>query len=561
VARAQDELTELRADLKKTADRFDLESRGLDSVGQRIVDLRGSLVDVEERFRVLEQSRKAIATVEADAGTAVSRLEAIAGDVQAVEDDVRKLRALHNDVERMDSSLEAVGQRVGRLEQAKPGIDAALTDLGELKKSQEAVRDALEQVRHSHGELTRFREVQRDAESWLARVAQSLETVESKVEAVEAARPQVELVGKEVDRVLASVEAVESRREFLEGVHARLADLASRGTQLEDREQQLESRMDAAEKRFVSLSLQADDADRIARVIFSVTRQVEDAERRMVEIVGSVGSTETRFREVEALAERTRQLGADLEQRESAVQRASEHLERASSLRAEAAAMVQDLEGQTRKLVESLAMTEARTHRLDVLSGELDGRVSNLRFVEKRIAQFEEQLAKWELAEQEVQRGLEEIGQRQRAIDALRADVKRLTALAERAMEDVRAIAAARDDVRSTRELLDGALGRLGDGERVVEQLERRKTQLDQAETRLARADALVLDLQSGIETLESQRAIVEQVVEQAGVLEFQSKQAEALIETLRQERELASRMHAAVVEARKERDLAKRAS
>ena len=187
--------------------------------------------------------------------------------------------------------------------------------------------------------------------------------------------------------------------------------------------------------------------------------------------------------------------------------------------------------------------------------------MSNLRFVEKRIAQFEEQLAKWELAEQEVQRGLDEIGQRQRAIDSLRADVKRLTSLAERAMEDVRAIAAARDDVRSTRELLDGALGRLTEGERVVEQLERRKAQLDQAETRLARADALVLDLQSGIETLESQRAIVQQVVEQAGVLEFQSKQAEALIETLRQERDLASRMSTAFAEARKERDLAKRAS
>jgi DNA repair ATPase RecN len=128
-------------------------------------------------------------------------------------------------------------------------------------------------------------------------------------------------------------------------------------------------------------------------------------------------------------------------------------------------------------------------------------------------------------------------------------------------MEDVRSIAAARDDVQSTRELLEGALGRLGEAQDIVEQLERRKGQLDHAESRLARAGALVRNLGTSIETLESQRAIVEQVVEQAGVLEFQSKQAEALIGTLRHERELASRMQAAVAETRKQREHAKKAS
>lgn len=561
VADAHRELADLRGELKKTTDRFDLETRGLDSVGQRIVDLRGSLVETEERFRALEDSRKTIAEVQADADAANSRLQAMAADLRAVEDGLSQARTLNTDVERLSASLETIGQRVGRVEQARPAIDAALHDLGALKQSQEAVRDALEQVRRSHAELTQFREAQRDAETWLAGIAGSLDDLEGKIKGLQASRPEVEHLGKEVDRVLASADAVESRGEFLEGIHARLAELASSGSQLEEREQQLESRMEAAEKRFLSLALQADDAERVERTIFGVTRQVEDAERRMVDIVGSVGSTETRFHEVEALADRVRQLGAELEQRETAVQRASEHLERATALRTEAASMVQDLEGHSKKLVESLAMTEARSRRLEILNGQLEERGSNLRQVEKRIAQFEEQLADWQLAEQEVRRSLDDITQRQRATDALRADVKRLFTLAERAMEDVRAIGAARDEVQSTRDLLEDALARLGEAHQAVEQLDHRKGQLDQAENRLARASALVLDLEASIETLESQRAVVEQVVEQAGVLEFQSKQAEALIETLRHERDLASRIQAAVAETRRQREVTKRVS
>jgi len=172
------------------------------------------------------------------------------------------------------------------------------------------------------------------------------------------------------------------------------------------------------------------------------------------------------------------------------------------------------------------------------------------------MAQFEEQLGKWELADQEVRRALDDIAQRQAAIDGLRADIQHMFTLAERTMEQVRAVGEAREEVRSTHELVEAALLGVADGKRVVEHLEWRKGQLDQLESRLARADALVMDLNASLVTLETQRAVVEQVVSQAGALEFQSKQAEALLETLRNERDLATRIHSAIGEARKQREV-----
>jgi hypothetical protein len=74
-----------------------------------------------------------------------------------------------------------------------------------------------------------------------------------------------------------------------------------------------------------------------------------------------------------------------------------------------------------------------------------------------------------------------------------------------------------------------------------------------QAEQRLARAEALVIDIRSTLEALQGQKVIVDQAVEKAGSLKFLLKQAEALIETLREEREVTARLRAAVAELREE--------
>ena len=60
---------------------------------------------------------------------------------------------------------------------------------------------------------------------------------------------------------------------------------------------------------------------------------------------------------------------------------------------------------------------------------------------------------------------------------------------------------------------------------------------------RALRSDGLAasdLDMQSSMRTLQGQQAFLEQVVSVAGSLTFQAKQAEALIATLRDERQMA---------------------
>ena len=77
---------------------------------------------------------------------------------------------------------------------------------------------------------------------------------------------------------------------------------------------------------------------------------------------------------------------------------------------------------------------------------------------------------------------------------------------------------------------------------------------------RLARVEGLLADIQTSLEALHAQKALMDQAVEQAGSLEFHTKQAEALIAALRQERDVTDKVRAAVAQLRQEGPKAKSA-
>ncbi len=84
--------------------------------------------------------------------------------------------------------------------------------------------------------------------------------------------------------------------------------------------------------------------------------------------------------------------------------------------------------------------------------------------------------------------------------------------------------------------------------------LDHRKRQVEQAEERLARAEAMLAEVQAGMERLSGQKALLDQAVTQASALEFHTKQAETVIAALRQEREITDTVRSAVTQLREER-------
>src|SRR5207249_1654132 len=111
-------------------------------------------------------------------------------------------------------------------------------------------------------------------------------------------------------------------------------------------------------------------------------------------------------------------------------------------------------------------------------------------------------------------------------------------------MEDVRAISAARQEVHSSRVTLDELLERAAKVDQMAAGIDRRQREIELAEQRIARLDTLLVDVRASLEALQTQKATIDHVLDKASQLTFLAKEAEALITTLREERDLTSKVH-----------------
>jgi DNA repair ATPase RecN len=256
---------------------------------------------------------------------------------------------------------------------------------------------------------------------------------------------------------------------------------------------------------------------------------------------------ESRTQQINRVEERIRLLGQELEQRQGALDKATEHLTRASTLRKEAAEAAQRMEELTRTIGTTLAQAEEQSATLEQLSGNLETRTVALKYIDGQLSQFEELLSKWESAQSQAAKALEQTLARQAGVEAIEAQVKHVFDLAERTVEDVQTIGSARREIEETRTMLQATQDQFKATEETLKGFESRERQLDRAEQRLARAEALALGIRATVESLVAQKTVVDHAMESAGALGFQMKQAEALIGALRRERDLACDLKSAV--------------
>jgi len=311
--------------------------------------------------------------------------------------------------------------------------------------------------------------------------------------------------------------------------------------------------MDAAEGRFVDLGRQAEEAERVTMTIAGVTAAVDAADRRMERTGASIDSLEDRAQRLDALGERMRVLGQDIDQRQSALEKATEHLTRVSDERRQAADTARQLEELTRAMATHLDEAESRSEHLAELAHQLEERAAGLGDVDRRMTHMEELLRRSDVAQASATQALEQIVGRQATVDAVEAQVKRVFGVAERTATDVRNIESARRDIESARALLDDMQERLKTTTEGMNAFEERKRQIEQLEHRLARAEALTRDVRSTVEMISAQRSVIDQVLERSGLLSVQAKQAEGLIEALRAQCLIGTTLHDAIRAQRSE--------
>ncbi|MGE5230351.1 MAG: hypothetical protein ACM3NS_01325, partial [Deltaproteobacteria bacterium] len=552
---ARQALTDLREQMRNSSESFELENRGLHAVSERVADLRTAVKDCEARFAVLDTASQGAAAVQAQVRTLSEQAADLSVELTRLSEDARRIGSIREEAERLDAAAQSVAAGMQRIRDLEPEVGEVSRQLATLKGTRELLADGLEQMQLASGEMSRLRESHGEVQAWLANADVWTRKVQGQVKDLSALEPVVERLRADVDQVQGAMAGVEARRALVDEVHQRLDGLGKAAEALVERSETLQARMDNAENRFGRLARQADDAQKVADTMTAVTTAVGDAESRIGLVAETARALEARSGPLEEMEERIRLLGQELEQRQGALDRATEHLARASAVRQEAAEAAHRLEELSRAISAGLETAEHRSGTLDRLAGELESRATALKPIDRQLGRFEELLATWESAQAEAARALEQTLGRQAAVEALEAQVKHIFELAERAVQDMQAIGAARREVEDTRTLLEQTQSQFRASEEALQGFEARRRQLERTEQRLARAEALAIDVRATVETLQAQRAVVDHVIERAGALGFQMKQAEALIDALRRERTLAADVKAAVAAVREEEE------
>jgi DNA repair protein SbcC/Rad50 len=544
---ARQALTDLREQMRKSSEGFELEHRSLHAVSERIADLRKAVKECETRLGELDVATQGTAAVQNQVRNVGEQIADVAKEVNTLTQEAARASSLRQDVARLDSTATDLAARMRRLDEIRPGVEQAVEQLSTLKGTRELLADGLEQMRVAYEEMSRLREGHGETQAWLANADVWTRKVQTQVKELSAMEPAVERIRSEVEQVKASMQQIEAGREVVHEVQRGLLEVGTLSGELKDRTDGLRSRIDAAEARFALLGKQAEGAQRLTDTISVVTTSVEDAERRMGMVDESVRGLESRTQQIDQVEERVRLLGQELDQRQGALDKATEHLTRASALRKEAAEAAQRMEDLTRNVSATLSQAQEQAGGLQRLAGELESRSTALKSIDRQLTHFEELLTKWESAQSEAAKALEQTLARQAGVEAIEAQVKHVFDLAERTIQDVQTIGSARREIEDTRAMLQATQDQFKTTEETLKGFESRKRQLERAEQRLARAEALALGIRATVESLTAQKTVVDHAMESAGALGFQMKQAEALIGALRRERDLACDLKAAI--------------
>ena len=552
---SRQDLSAATDEMRKTIERFDFESRGLESVSQRVADLRATLLDCENRFKPLNASSLAVSELGSQSKNLGAQLRALSTEVGQVDQEMEKFRTIRESLGETGRSVREIETQLAHVAETRPSLEAALRDLEHLRGTHAMVKDALEQAQLAQAEIGRMRDNQAHTREWLLGVERGMSEMRDQVAELQKLAPGIEVVQKQSQRLSESIAEIEARRESVEDLHRRMLALGSLGGKLEERGKQLQTGMETAEQKLAELVSRTEEIDRLNVAVAKVTSEVTEAERKTVGVAKAVDSISERCESVEALAEKTRALKPELDQRHQAVVEAGKELHRAHALRKDAATSAQQLDDLSKKLFAAVETAEKRLSKNEELAGQLDSRTTYLKAVEKRVLDFEGKLSQWEPIEKEILTSLDQISSRQGIVETLRADLDRMFATTEKTAGEVREITSAQQEIEQSRRLLAEVMEKLVEVRDTASGLDERKRQMSKAEERLARAEAVLQDVRSSLEALQGQKEIVDQAVEKAGSLQFLVKQAEAVMDGLRGERDMTARVRAAVSVVRNEQD------
>src|SRR5215217_6196681 len=94
---ARQAITDLKEQMRKSSEGFELEHRGLHAVSERVADLRGAVKECEARFAVLDAASQGAAAVQSQVRSLTEQAGGLAAELARMSEEARRIGTMRED--------------------------------------------------------------------------------------------------------------------------------------------------------------------------------------------------------------------------------------------------------------------------------------------------------------------------------------------------------------------------------------------------------------------------------------------------------------------------------
>jgi chromosome segregation ATPase len=516
-------LAEREGRVTSIAARVDQLSRDMSSFGDR--------ADAAlEKQAALEALEKSLAQVDNLARATAARYEAVAASRQhldRVREEMDAFRTTHSEAVRMRDSLnndrmalESFMQRMNEFSADVPalqarmeGVTGRMTVLEEANRRADALASAADALEQRASRLGAQRQLVEQVENRLAKLNDLVAETDRKLKEQHARRGEVELLESEIDRVAIRVTETRQKLDDVAAVEEMLSPLYDQLAAFEDRINQASGRVEA---------LRVSDADLVGQ------------ERRLAELLAESRAA------ADAAAERLTQVTS-----------LSGELEKSQTVKDELLAELARVEAKQKDVTIHLETADEQVQQLQAAAASAEARRKQMSMADKRLGAFQSRLEELQGLTEEIDRRVQELGQREAIVEAVRRQVEAVHAVGLRSRADLDYVEAHRNEMAVLRERVDELLGCIGETESRLSSIQGRRQLVDEVQVKTSVILNMLEDVRLNVETLGEQRAVMDHAIESCNRLGEMVREAQSTIKGLQTERELAERIQKGIRQLR----------
>lgn len=508
-----------------------------DALLARLNEIQSLVATLEQRSVSLTALEEQLANVhEASAGVE-ERMKAVTDQrtlVEEVGSRLTQLGTIHDETR----------QRLASMAEGRQEVEQTLVLLGDFQKTRteaqgriQEISRRLDDVDQVHAHLLTLQKLARDLEGKTAELEPRLDFVQGVEGRLNRLDELSQAIDIRLDEQLRRHGELESMQLTQNGLKQELADLKSLAGSLQSSPQlgMMEGRMKDLERRF-------------------------ELTRRMLErtegLEGRLAESETR---TGSLLERAGSLEERMQRHEGRLEAIALESDRARTLRETWESEARALEQRQLQLGESSRSLAGELDQVKGFHAELQERWEGLREREELVARYEDKIRALESELGEIDRKISHVNSRQALVERIKRDVDGIYDTCEQSRRHAAEVIAGRSNVAEARRQMDDVGRQATELDGKMARLREKLGQVEEAEFKIDALSNILDDLTVNLETFREQKAIIDHVAAKLSQIDFEVKRAELVTQSLRDERELASRIHQGIESLRAAKTKAKK--